>query len=177
MCDHSPNREAAMVIIERDSAGTPTVWCDPCIAPLVAALNAGGLPTLASCCGHGHRPGRVTLRDGRELMIHPDMASVERASAVFTVDINGDRRTPTVERITDGNGDEMERGADTDAEAADQPHPESEAGEFPCCTHCGSDIEHGLHPDSHITPCRLCAAAHSARQQGEDRTDTPGGQR
>jgi len=47
---------------------------DPCIAGIVAALNAGGIETLASCCGHG-RPGvygSIVLADGRELVVHED---------------------------------------------------------------------------------------------------------
>ncbi len=68
MCDH-PNREAAMVVVERDADGVPTVWCDPCIEPLVRALNAGGVRTIASCCGHGKRDGSVVLADGRDLVI------------------------------------------------------------------------------------------------------------
>lgn len=68
MCDHE-NRERAMATISRDESGSPTVWCDPCIAPLVAALNAADTPTIASCCGHDHRPGSITLADGRQLLI------------------------------------------------------------------------------------------------------------
>lgn len=68
MCNY-PNREAAMVTVERDASGKPTVFCDPCIEPLVRALNAGGIPTVASCCGHGERHGGIALRDGRELII------------------------------------------------------------------------------------------------------------
>lgn len=49
----------------------PTVWCDPCIAPLIRALNDGGLSTVASCCGHGRTHGSVCLADGRELVIRP----------------------------------------------------------------------------------------------------------
>lgn len=67
MCDHAPNREAAMVVISNG------VWCDPCLQPLVRALNEGGLPTVASCCGHGRRPGRVALADGRQLLVLPDL--------------------------------------------------------------------------------------------------------
>ena len=55
MCDYT-NREEAMVTIARDDQGIPTIWSDPCIAPIVKALNAGGLPTVASCCGHGNIP-------------------------------------------------------------------------------------------------------------------------
>lgn len=41
---------------------------DACIADLVSALNAAGIPTVASCCGHGGN-GSVALADGRELII------------------------------------------------------------------------------------------------------------
>lgn len=83
MCNH-PNREAAMVVIRRDHNDVPTVWCDPCIAPIVAALNVASLPTVASCCGHGQRPGRISLRDGRELFLVPDYeaaTALERLTA------------------------------------------------------------------------------------------------
>ncbi len=78
MCDHTNEpggREAAMTVIDRDDAGTPTVWCDPCIAPLITALNEAGLSTIASCCGHGRYPGWVMLRDGRDIVIYPDHES------------------------------------------------------------------------------------------------------
>ncbi len=75
MCDYSPNREAAMIVTHRKPDGTPSVWCDPCLAPLVRALNDGGLPTVASCCGHGRRPGKIALADGRELFLLPDFAA------------------------------------------------------------------------------------------------------
>ena len=44
---------------------------DYCIGHLVAALNAANIPTVASCCGHGERPGIVMLEDGRELKVIP----------------------------------------------------------------------------------------------------------
>lgn len=62
---------------------------DACIAPLIQALNDGGIPTVASCCGHGHRPGRISLKDGRELFIIPDFATAQLLDAAFPVDING----------------------------------------------------------------------------------------
>lgn len=68
MCDHS-NREEAMVVIAVSAEGKPTVWCDPCLAELVCALNAAGIRTVASCCGHGYRPGVICLADGRELIV------------------------------------------------------------------------------------------------------------
>lgn len=49
--------------------GTEAV-CDPCIEPLVYALNQKcGLLTAASCCGHGKRPGAISLADGRTLLV------------------------------------------------------------------------------------------------------------
>lgn len=51
---------------------------DACIAPIVAALNAAGVVTVASCCGHGKRPGRISLADGRDLLISPDFETAQR---------------------------------------------------------------------------------------------------
>ena len=42
---------------------------DFCIHRIVAALNAGGVRTVASCCGHEKMPGRIDLEDGRILAI------------------------------------------------------------------------------------------------------------
>ena len=44
---------------------------DRCISHIVAALNAGGVQTAASCCGHGTRAGSILLEDGRTLLILP----------------------------------------------------------------------------------------------------------
>jgi hypothetical protein len=45
------------------------VCIDWCIHHIVAALNAGGIETVASCCGHGKMDGRIDLKDGRVLVI------------------------------------------------------------------------------------------------------------
>jgi hypothetical protein len=42
---------------------------DWCIHHIVAALNAGGVYTVACCCGHGTQQGRIDLADGRILTI------------------------------------------------------------------------------------------------------------
>lgn len=42
---------------------------DWCIHKIVAALNAGGVETVACCCGHGEKDGRIDLADGRVLVI------------------------------------------------------------------------------------------------------------
>ena len=44
-------------------------YIDFCIAPLVAALNAANLTTVASCCGHGDIPASIVLDDGEEITI------------------------------------------------------------------------------------------------------------
>jgi len=56
---------------------------DSCIAPIVEALNAAGVSTVASCCGHGKRPGVIVLRDGREIVICPDYETGRRVDAIF----------------------------------------------------------------------------------------------
>lgn len=70
-----------MTVLERDDHGTPTIWCDPCLAPLVGALNSGGVTTVASCCGHGRRPGNIALDDGRELLVMPDYGAAREFDA------------------------------------------------------------------------------------------------
>ena len=45
---------------------------DYCIHHIVAALNAGGVHTVASCCGHRKIPGRIDLEDGRTIVIVED---------------------------------------------------------------------------------------------------------
>ena len=45
---------------------------DWCIHPTVAALNAAGIRTTNSCCGHGTSNGDIMLEDGRVLIIHPE---------------------------------------------------------------------------------------------------------
>jgi hypothetical protein len=77
------SRESRMVVIERDADGTPTVWCDPEIVDLVTALNAGGIPTVASCSGHGVILGNIALRDGRELHISPNHAAARELEAAI----------------------------------------------------------------------------------------------
>ncbi len=44
---------------------------DGCIAPIVKALQRGGIDMRASCCGHGKGRGSIHLQDGRTLLILP----------------------------------------------------------------------------------------------------------
>lgn len=59
------------------------------IAPIVAALNAAGVETVASCSGHGNRPGNIALRDGREIIIARNYAEARRIDRLFP-NINGE---------------------------------------------------------------------------------------
>ena len=51
---------------------------DFCIHQIVAALNAGGVPTSACCCGHGKIPGNIILDDVRVLTIEQETVWRER---------------------------------------------------------------------------------------------------
>lgn len=64
---------------------------DACIAPLVEALNAAGFPTVASCCGHGHRPGSIVLEDGREVVIARNFDEGRMIDALFPLTSYGER--------------------------------------------------------------------------------------
>ncbi len=63
---------------------------DPCIAELVQALNDAGFETIASCCGHGYRPGNIALKDGREFAIARNWEEARQIDRLFPIDINGD---------------------------------------------------------------------------------------
>ena len=64
------------------------VGIDKCIAPIVKALNDGGVTTVASCCGHGKVLGCISLADGRQLAVYPDMEAVQQAVEKYS-DITG----------------------------------------------------------------------------------------
>jgi hypothetical protein len=70
--------------------GGRTVEVDSEIAPIVAALNAAGVPTRASCSGHGRRPANIALSDGREIIIARDHTEGRRIDALFPIGINGE---------------------------------------------------------------------------------------
>lgn len=68
------------VIIEID--GVPRD-IDRCIAGVVRALNATGLRTVASCCGHGKQPGSIVLADGREIRIFAKYEDARKVDKLF----------------------------------------------------------------------------------------------
>lgn len=61
------------------SQETRIVGVDRCIAEIIEALNKGGIATVASCCGHQIKPGRITFRNGRELMVFNNQFEIEKA--------------------------------------------------------------------------------------------------
>lgn len=68
---------AIPLVVQADQSSTgkakfKMVGVDACIAPIVKALNDAGVPTVASCCGHGKTVGNIALTDGRELIIARD---------------------------------------------------------------------------------------------------------
>lgn len=95
-------RESLMVVIERNEAGTPTVWCDPEIVDLVTALNKGGIRTIASCSGHGQQPGNIALTDGRELIIAASFDEARQIEAKISA------ATPTPTPATGSGGEACE---------------------------------------------------------------------
>ena len=45
---------------------------DACIAPIVDALQQGGIDMRGSCCGHGKTNGHIELQDGRVLVVEDE---------------------------------------------------------------------------------------------------------
>jgi hypothetical protein len=59
------------------------ITVDKCISDLVELLNNNGYGTVASCCGHGKRPGNIALEDGRELMIMRNFKEARNLEKIF----------------------------------------------------------------------------------------------
>lgn len=56
---------------------------DSCVYDLVKVLNENGFVTIASCCGHGRRPGNIALADGRELVIARNYEEGRKIDKIF----------------------------------------------------------------------------------------------
>lgn len=73
MCEWGTHVDVHVKVAVQLSATGAEHWrlfgIDSCIAPLVRALQDGGIDMLGSCCGHGKAPGRIDLADGRVLLI------------------------------------------------------------------------------------------------------------
>lgn len=87
MCKHGIIASQVKLAQPR-SDGRTHAPIDPCIAQVVAALNDAGIPTTSSCCGHGNRPGTISLGDGREILIMCDFAEARRTDHLWP-DIHG----------------------------------------------------------------------------------------
>ena len=75
MCEHGTETPVTVTVpADLSHSGVAfqkTVGIDACIAPLVAALESGGVAMRGSCCGHGKEHGTIQLADGRTLLIIP----------------------------------------------------------------------------------------------------------
>ena len=67
-CSHCGEQRVLM----RFPGGTRDQAIDPCLVPLVKALNDAGILTAATCCHHGAGMGNIWLEDGRVLAVFPD---------------------------------------------------------------------------------------------------------
>lgn len=76
-----------------DIHGSGQADVDTSIAPIVTALNNAGIKTVASCSGHGNRPGNIALKDGRELIIAESYEEGRAIDRAFP-DIHGNLATP-----------------------------------------------------------------------------------
>jgi len=89
-CPPDPKEEDRVLInlAHTTTKGHTIAGVDKCIAPLVQSLNDCGLQTIASCCGHNHQPGRISLEDGREILI----TNYEQANLIdkLFLNIHGD---------------------------------------------------------------------------------------
>jgi len=92
MCKHGITATQVKLAKPR-SDGRTHAPIDPCIAPIVQALNDGGILTIASCCGHGHRPGSIIFQDEKgehqEMMVMPHAEA--RKLYKLWPDIHGER--------------------------------------------------------------------------------------
>jgi hypothetical protein len=84
----SPQNEEGTVIVQTDRG---PVDVDTSIAGIVDALNKAGVPTIASCSGHGFRPGNIALRDGREIIIARNFEEGRMIDKLFPIGASGER--------------------------------------------------------------------------------------
>ncbi len=73
MCEWNDNVEVNVKIPADLSHTCKEYWkmmnIDKCIAPIVKALQEGGIDMRFSCCGHRMEEGEIILQDGRVLII------------------------------------------------------------------------------------------------------------
>ena len=96
MCKWGTDEKVRVKILADLACSGKTYWknmlIDKCIASLIKALQDGGIDMRGSCCGHGHKPGRISLADGRELFILPNYESTQKLDKHFSVNIQREAR-------------------------------------------------------------------------------------
>ena len=72
MCEHGNTTQVNVKVMADLSATGKIRWkaaqIDSCIAPIVNALQEGGIDMRGSCCGHNEVSGQIALQDGRLLV-------------------------------------------------------------------------------------------------------------
>jgi hypothetical protein len=63
MCDHNTATVMVSVRTSSDSDEWKLVPIDSCLAPIIDALQKGGIVTSRCCCGHGKTDGFILLED------------------------------------------------------------------------------------------------------------------
>ena len=105
MCEHGDTVEVRVHHVGEIRHGVVDV--DRCIAPVVEALNEGGIATEGCCCGHGKTTGHIVLTDGRILAIFPNRGvylpncpvHLENTKSEAEDHIEGHRWIPVTERM------------------------------------------------------------------------------
>ena len=73
MCEHNIKTVVRVKIPSDLSHTGKEYWkdakIDSCIAPIVKALQEGGIDMRGSCCGHGKQSPEILLQDGRKIII------------------------------------------------------------------------------------------------------------
>lgn len=73
MCEWGTTTDLLVPIPANLAAEGALTWktkpVDSCIAPIVDALNKGGVFTASCCCGHGRQAPEIVLHDNRQLII------------------------------------------------------------------------------------------------------------
>lgn len=74
MCKHGDIVEMELPVVGDIRCGVADI--DSCIAPIIKALNDGGVITKGCCCGHGEVMGYIHLAGGRYLGVFPNRKAI-----------------------------------------------------------------------------------------------------
>lgn len=115
MCEHGTETPIEVTIPAHLShtgeARQKVVGVDSCIAPVVRALNAAGVVTISSCCGHGHLPATIAV-EGDLWWVRVTREQREAFEAAFPTDIHGERMDPVSAALPAGRGSEVSEEGD-----------------------------------------------------------------